>query len=362
MNRPLILNVDDNDLNRYLRSQYLSSANYELIEARTGSEALGIALEVRPDLVLLDVNMPDMDGIEVCRNIKQDPRTKGTMVLQISASAIAISDAVRALDGGADGYLIEPVESELLLAHIRSLLRLRDSEAALRRLNDRLQQFGYLASHDLQEPLRHVVIFSALLEQDYKSQLDETGRQHLERVTRSAVKLRGLLEDLLTYSRVSTLENTPVARVSLDDCLRKALSIYESAIEDGDARIVAQPLPLVLGDEIALAQVFQNLVGNSIKYRKPNHCVNISISACTRAREVVVSVQDDGLGFPPEFSEQIFGVFKRLHSDDIPGSGVGLAVCRAIVERHGGAIWAEGQEGRGATFNFSLPAYTMRSA
>jgi PAS domain S-box-containing protein len=139
MERPLILNVDDNEINRYVRSQHLSAAGFRLTEASTLREALRRAIEQRPDLVLLDVNLPDGNGMDLCRHLKSDPRLHGTMVLQISASAVGIADAVRGLEGGADGYLVEPVEGELLIAHVRSLLRLRDSEQALQKSEDRLR-------------------------------------------------------------------------------------------------------------------------------------------------------------------------------------------------------------------------------
>ncbi|MBL8210264.1 MAG: PAS domain-containing protein [Bryobacterales bacterium] len=139
MEAPLILNVDDNDINRYVRSQHLAAAGFRSLEATTVRQAMECALQKRPDLVLLDVNLPDGDGIDLCRCLKSDARLQGTMVLQISASAIGIADAVRGLEGGADGYLVEPVEGELLIAHVRSLLRLRDSEQALQKSEDRLR-------------------------------------------------------------------------------------------------------------------------------------------------------------------------------------------------------------------------------
>jgi signal transduction histidine kinase len=354
MRRTLILNVDDNEISRYLRTQCLSAENFDLVEARTGGEALRSTFELQPDLVLLDIHMPDMDGIEVCRKIKSDPRTQGVMVLHISASAVGIADAVRGLDR-ADGYLVEPVEPELLLAHVRCLLRLRESEAALRRSNERLRQFANLAGHDLQEPLRSIVSYSSLLEMHAQSMLDAEGKEYLQYVIRGASKLNQLLADILVYSRASTLEDVGSRRVSLDDCLRKAISIHESAIERGDAQIDAGPLPVVMGDETGITQVLQNLLSNSIKYRKPGQCVRIHVAAKRRVRDVLVSVSDDGQGFSQAYAEQVFGVFKRLHTSDVPGSGIGLAVCRAIIEQHGGVMRAEAQEGVGATFHFTLP-------
>jgi signal transduction histidine kinase len=353
--RPLILNVDDHEINRYVRSQYLRSADFDLLEAQTGAQTLEIALREQPDLVLLDVNLPDAHGTDICRLLKTEPRTRGMMVLQISASAVAIADAVNGLECGADGYLIEPVEPELLIAHIRSLLRLRESELAIRRLNDGLQQFAYMASHDLQEPLRTIRIYSDLLQQDLNGNLSDPARKHLSLIQAGAERMELLLKDILTYSRAADPQASVSGPASLEHCLKSALAVYQMAIEESKATITHEPLPVVEGDESALAEVFQNLIGNAIKYRKPDCPLNIHISSRRTARETVISVRDNGQGFRPEYAENIFGLFKRLHGRNTPGSGIGLAVCRAIVERHGGRIWAEGEEGKGATFNFALP-------
>jgi signal transduction histidine kinase len=355
MKKPLVLNVDDNEMSRSIRTQYLRAANLEVVEASSGMEALELAFGEQPDLVVLDVHLPDVNGGELCRRFKSDPRTEGTMVLQISASAVRFDDAVRGLDGGADGYLVEPVEPELLNAHVRSLLRLRESELKLRQSNDKLRQFVSLASHDLQEPLRAVLLFSEMLQRDAAASLSPEAAEHLERVREGGIRLQRLLEGLLTYVRSSAIESADSSPVSLQACVNEAIALCELQAREACASITTDPLPWVDGQENAITRVFQNLLSNAIKYRKSGQPVHIHISAQARSRDVVISVSDDGEGFSPAHADQVFGVFKRLHSRAIPGSGIGLAICKEIIERHGGSIWAESQPGAGATFRFTLP-------
>ena len=357
MRRPLILSVDDTEINRYIRAQSLTAADFDVLEARTGREALEHAFRERPDLVLLDVNLPDANGGDICRQIKKDPRTRGTMVLQISASAVGIADAVRGLEGGADGYLVEPVEGELLVAHVRSLLRLRDSEMALRQANERLEQFASMASHDLQEPLRPILIYARLLEREAAPRLTDRDRQHLLHLIDGASRLHTLLTDLLSYSRLATMQQTEFRVISLEECLRNALSALDHLVKESHATVTHDELPQVEGDATGITHVLQNLLSNAMKYRSPERELQVHVGVEKRARDVVVSVTDNGQGFSPQFAEHVFGAFKRLHSQETPGSGMGLAICRAIVERHQGTIWAESEPGKGSSFRFSVPAY-----
>src|SRR4051794_20343147 len=203
MKQARILNVDDRELNRYIRSQILHAAGYETIEAGTGREALEKTVFERPDLVLLDVHLPDISGLEVCRLIKSDKRTSGVMILQLSASAVEFTDAIRGLDQGADDYLIEPVEPELLLAKVRSILRLRAAEQSLRQTNEDLKQFAFAVSHDLQEPLRTLASYAQLFERRYREQLDTTADLYLSSIIDGAIRMSQLINDLLIYARLS---------------------------------------------------------------------------------------------------------------------------------------------------------------
>lgn len=350
-----ILNVDDREVNRYLRSEALRSARYHIIEATRGRDALEACITEQPDLVLLDVHLPDMSGLEVCRLIKADKRTSSVMVIQVSASAVHFSDAVRGLDTGADDYLVEPVEPELLLAKVRSMLRLRTAEQELRRRNEDLRQFAYAVSHDLQEPLRGIASYADLLKRRYRADLGETASMYLSQVMDGARRLSRLVTDLLEYSQLSTeMDETP-ALVNLGQIVEKVVALNESRIRESGAHISCSPLPVVRGNEARLIQLFTNLIGNALKYSRPGVAPRIQIESEHRGPEWLISVKDNGQGFRAESPEQVFGVFRRLHGREIPGSGIGLAICKAVVERVGGRIWAESVPGEGSVFRFTWP-------
>ncbi|MEO5336511.1 MAG: ATP-binding protein [Magnetospirillum sp. WYHS-4] len=235
--------------------------------------------------------------------------------------------------------------------------RLSDSVAELSRSNAELERFAYVAAHDLQEPLRNVVTYSQILEKRMASTLDETGRENLAVVVDGARRMRQLVGDLLTYSRV-TGGAEAFAPVDTKAALAMALTNLKEATGESHARIGFSDLPTVAGDRTQLALLFQNLVGNAIKYRRPGNVPSVDIHAELRDGWWWFSVTDDGIGIDPRYADQIFVIFKRLHTrDSYPGTGLGLALCRRIVERHGGRIWVEsGGDGRGSTFRFTLPA------
>lgn len=230
--------------------------------------------------------------------------------------------------------------------------KLQDS---LTESNSALEQFAFVASHDLQEPLRTVSSYADLLVRRYGSQLDEEGKQFINVISNGAKRMNALVQDLLIYARVQTEHNRP-ASSSLDAMLETALSQLKTSIEECDAVVTHDPLPEVPADQGQLVRLFQNLVGNSLKYRKPGVRPNVHVAAQEEGNAWVISVQDNGIGFDPKESAKIFRPFVRLHSHhEIPGTGVGLAICRRIVEHHGGRMWVESKAGEGATFYFSLP-------
>jgi light-regulated signal transduction histidine kinase (bacteriophytochrome) len=167
--------------------------------------------------------------------------------------------------------------------------------------------------------------------------------------------MKGLIDALLTYSRVVNVEGLPFGPVRLEAGIHSASMNLQAAIEESRAKVTHDPLPTVLADQVQLVQLFQNLMSNAIKYRLPEVPPHIHISAAQTARHCVVSVRDNGIGIDPDQAERIFGVFERLHGKDIPGTGIGLAICKRIVEKHGGNIWVESSRGEGATFRFTLP-------
>jgi light-regulated signal transduction histidine kinase (bacteriophytochrome) len=227
----------------------------------------------------------------------------------------------------------------------------------LERSNLDLQQFAYVASHDLQSPLRSISGFVQLLQMEYRGKLDEQAQDWIRRTVQSIRQMQTLIRDLLSYSRVDA-RSRPFTRIPFSDIVGDALTQLDSSIHDSAAQVTWDALPEVLGDRSQLVQLVQNLIGNGLTYRGSDP-PRIHLSAKHSGEEWIFSVRDNGIGIPPQFHQQIFEIFKRLHDQkEYPGTGIGLAVCRRVVNRHGGRIWVESEFGHGSTFCFTIPEGT----
>ena len=224
----------------------------------------------------------------------------------------------------------------------------------LQRVNRELEEFAYVASHDLQEPLRMVNIYTHLILKKLPSENQEMA-EYGEFVRTGVLRMEKLIRDLLTFSLTVHTESLPVGIADLSASLTEALSALKIRLEESRAIVTALALPTVRGDTTQLTHVFLNLISNALKYRKQDQIPKIHISAEQDGEQWIISMQDNGIGFEQQYAERIFGLFKRLHKDEYPGTGLGLAICKRIVERYGGRMWAEGRLGEGSTFNFSLP-------
>lgn len=249
---------------------------------------------------------------------------------------------------------IRELNTSLELRVAERTSELRDSIEALRRSNEDLNQFVYAASHDLQEPLRLVALYSQMLQKKHADKLDSQAEQYLNYVLNGALRMEALLKDLLTYSQLGSPGEGPLREVSCIEVMRKVMLNLQASIEQNDAIITWNGLPNVEAHEIRLLQLFQNLVGNAIKYRRDDP-PRIHVDAKRRLTDWLFTIQDNGIGIKPEYSQQIFGIFKRLHGNAYPGTGIGLAICQRIVESYGGRIWLDSTPGQGSTFYFSLP-------
>lgn len=247
-------------------------------------------------------------------------------------------------------------------AHANQAAELRQSEAQMRTLmkkleqsNHELEQFAYVAAHDLQEPLRTISSFSSLLESRNGGQLDESGKLFLGFILKGATRARQLIQDLLDFSRIGNSEVRLDQVVELQDSINDAEAALAGAIRDSQATIVSTDLPSVHGDPAQLTQLFQNLLGNAIKFRTDTP-PRIEISAKEQAHAWKISVSDNGIGIRPEYHTRVFTIFQRLHTQDqYTGTGIGLAICKRIIERHNGEIGIESRPGEGSTFFFTLP-------
>jgi PAS domain S-box-containing protein len=238
--------------------------------------------------------------------------------------------------------------------------RVEERTADLVRSNADLQQFAYVASHDLQEPLRMVASFMQLLEKRYKGRLDEQADRWIEYAVDGATRMQTLINDLLAYSRVGTHGNA-FNFFALTEVLSNVVKNLQLSIVESGAEITFDAMPGVTGDAVQLTSLFQNLIENSIKYRGEN-TPRIHVSAQRQGEDWLFCVRDNGIGFDPQFSERIFIIFQRLHNrTKYPGTGIGLAVCKRIVERHSGRIWVETEPGKGAAFYFTLPVTPKES-
>ena len=290
-------------------------------------------------------------------------------MLQISATATAAPHATAALNSGADAYLAEPVDPDVLVATVRALLRLRTAERALalansrleavncdlQKSNESLEQFAYVASHDLQEPLRTVTTFASLLERSLGSRLTGEEQQYVEYIVGGANRMRMLIDDLLHYSQIGQ-SHSASASVDLNAVFAWAKENLRELIAQSGAEVTAENLPVVHGDEAQLCHVVQNLIGNAIKYRRDEATPRVHFTASMKDGRWVIRVEDNGIGIERQYWDYVFIPFKRLHGRDIPGTGIGLAVCRRVIEAHGGRIWVDSTFGKGSTFSFTLPA------
>lgn len=232
--------------------------------------------------------------------------------------------------------------------------KLKETMNELERSNKELEQFAYVASHDLQEPLRMISSYLQLLERRYKSQLDAEADEFIEFAVDGAKRLQGLINDLLIFSRVGT-RGKKFESTDTEEILDQALSNLGLMIEDSRANVTHDPLPLLQADDVQIGQLFQNLLGNAIKFhgKKPP---KVHVTVNKKENEWVFSVQDNGIGMDPKFADRAFMIFQRLNpKEEYPGTGIGLAVCKRIVERHNGKIWFDSTPGSGTTFYFTIP-------
>jgi PAS domain S-box-containing protein len=274
-------------------------------------------------------------------------RKDGTLV-DVSLSVSPIRDASGRIVGAAK--IIRDISERK-----RAEQQLAERAERLAQSNEELEQFAYVASHDLQEPLRMVSSYTQLLARRYKDKLDDNAREFIQYAVDGATRMQVLINDLLAYSRLDT-RGWNVVPTSSQAALERALANLRLAIEESGAAVTHGPLPTVIADAVQLTQLFQNLVGNALKFRGAEPA-RVHVSAERSDDEWVFAVRDNGIGIDPSYGERIFVIFQRLHGrTEYPGTGIGLAICKKIVERHGGRIWLEVASGPGATFRFTLPA------
>ena len=407
-----ILAVDDREDNLLSIETILEREDYTIVKALSGRAALKILLRHQDfTLILMDVQMPDMNGFETAALIYEREKLRHIPIIFITAHNQGEERMYEGYKMGGVDFIYKPINPELLrykvgvfvelyqkthqlINHEKRLLTANKnlekeieerkiSEEKIRLLNQQLVQnnqqlkntieeldrFAYVASHDLQEPLRKILVFSDKIQTRYREVVDEEMDKNLDKIVRASERMQLLISDLLRFSRHTTTDDD-FSLVDLNVLANDVLADMEIEIDRNEAQVQIERLPEVWGIPSQLRQLFQNLVGNAIKFRKKDAIPVIHIYAelkpvhgsANGKDHCRIIVQDNGIGFDPKFIDDIFVVFKRLHSyHEFEGSGVGLSICKKIVERHNGFITAESKIGFGSKFIIDLPAAKISS-
>ena len=391
-----ILIVDDNPNNLKVLYTYLKNAGFEVLVAEDGKSGIEAVEHSIPELILLDVMMPDMDGFEVCRRLKSDRATRGIPIIFLTALSEAVNKVMGFEVGGVD-YITQPIENEEVVARVKTHLSMQRMRLALQQQNENLkreierrqkvetrlqlsnnsleetvadrtaeltssnqdlEQFAYIASHDLRQPLRKIRMCTEYLLEDYAHCFDEQAESYMEYITKSVDRMYLLIDDLLTYSRIGKQEETYVS-IDLDNVVKDCLEDLSLIVEEKQATINCDNLPTIEGNLSEMRQLFQNLIGNALKFCNRPPIVNIS--AVPQGESCLFKVEDNGIGIEPQYTNKIFQMFQRLHtSSEYEGTGIGLAICQKIVTRYGGEIWVESELEKGSVFCFTISSSYFR--
>lgn len=399
-----ILAVDDREDNLLSIETILEQEHYTIIKANSGRAALKILLQQHDfTLILMDVQMPDMNGFETASLIYEREKLRNIPIIFITAHNQGEEKMYEGYKMGGVDFIYKPINPELLrykvsvfvelyqktnelLNHERKLLssnkRLereieerKRTEEKIRLLNEQLlenniqlkstieelDRFAYVASHDLQEPLRKILVFSDKIQSRYKDSLDEEMVRSLEKIVKASSRMQSLINDLLKFSRQTTTHED-FTLIPLDVLLQDVTADLEIEIDRSAAHIEWSELPKVWGIASQLRQLFQNLLSNAIKFRKSDMVPMIHIYAEKWNHYHRIIIHDNGIGFEEKYADEIFMVFKRLHSyHEFEGSGVGLSICKKIIEKHNGLIKAESNPGVGSKFIIDFPIVDLRS-
>jgi signal transduction histidine kinase len=317
------------------------------------------------DIILADYSLPTFRGMDALDILRESSLTTPLILV---TGALNSETAIECVKQGAMDYVLKDHLARLPISVRRALedVRLREDRARaqeqlankveeLARSNCDLEQFAYVASHDLQEPLRMVAAYTQLLSERYQGKLDSAADRYIGYAVEGATRMQGLLEDLLAFSRVGRNGVTP-APTDVNSAINEVLKNLDLAMKEHGVTVTCHPLPTVMADRFQLVQLFQNLLGNAIKFRAKRNS-SVTISAEEKGHEWLFSVFDNGIGIAEEHKDLVFKIFQRLHTRvEYPGNGVGLAICKKIVEHNGGRIWVESELGQGSNFRFTFPA------
>jgi signal transduction histidine kinase len=361
--RAKILLVDDRAENLVALEAALRPLGQELVSAQSGEEALRCLLSEEFAVILLDVQMPGMDGFETAARIKERERSRHIPIIFLTAISRELHQQLRGYEVGAVDYIAKPFDPWVLRSKVAVFVELYDKTqrvqaqaAQLARSNAELEQFAEVVSHDLRNPLVSVVGYLQMLADGSTGDLAGDTKDFVERALRAAESMGSLIDDLLSYALAGKAVG-PLRATDAGQAVERAISNLYGEIEAADAKISAGNLPVVPADSSQLTRLFQNLIGNSVKYRCAERALEVDIGAERRDDHWLFSVTDNGAGVVSDEAGSVFTMFYRGSSaEGRPGTGIGLAICKKVIEAHGGHIWAEPRDHGGTIVRFTLPA------
>jgi signal transduction histidine kinase len=360
--RPNILIVDDRKENLLATEKVLKKLVAAIFKASSGNEALSLMLRHHFAVVLLDVQMPEMDGFEVAMLMQDHESMRGIPIIFVTAISKEEKYATRAAEIGAVDYIFKPINSELLKSKVSVYLdiyvqrhQILALNAVLSQSNEELERFAYICSHDMQEPVRMMNTYAGLLASVTAGQLDESADMYLRFIISNAQRMQKMIHDILTFSRVGR-DEVRMDRLDSNDIVREVLAEFETAIAEKQARITCSELPALETSPTLMRVLFQNLIGNALKFQDGHVPPEVGIAAQREEKVWRFLVRDNGIGIDPAFHDKIFAIFQRLHrKESYPGTGIGLSTCKKFVELCGGDIGFESAPGVGSTFFFTIP-------
>lgn len=359
---PNILIVDDRKENLLATEKVLKNLQAKIFKANSGNEALSLMLRHKFAAVLLDVQMPEMDGFETAQLMQEYDSMQNTPIIFVTAISKEDKYASRAAGLGAVDYIFKPINADILRSKVKVYLDLyvqREQilklNAVLRQSNEELERFAYICSHDMQEPVRMMHSYGELLERDCAANLGPDGVKYLKFITGSARHMQKMISDILTFSRIGR-EAPEIETVQCDEIIREVLGKFETVIAEKNAWVTCNPLPTLKTSNTLIRVLFQNLVGNALKFQDGALAPEIDIRAERKGQAWEFTIRDNGIGIDPVFNDKVFAIFQRYHrKEEYPGTGIGLSTCKKFLEIYGGAIWFESTPGRGSVFYFTIP-------
>jgi two-component system sensor histidine kinase/response regulator len=353
INKKEILIVDDSPEQIETAVHALKSSNYTVRVATKGSSALKLLEKRSPDLILLDIFMPQMDGFELCRNIKANENLKNIPVIFLTSSDD--EDSIKkGFDSGAQDYVTKPFNPTELLARVKTHIKLKEQAQSLLDANRELDSFCYTIAHDLKAPLLSISKLIEYFAEDYKEILDINASEILSGIYKKSQELTGIIEHLLEFSRMCELTMNP-DKIDMNKLFSNVWNELISAYPEKKFQIKIGVLPQITGDAIMMRLLVTNVLSNCIKYTGTREISKVEVQCTEHQNHYIFCVSDNGVGFDMKYSSRLFQVFQRLHSaKEFAGTGVGLSICQRILKRHNGLAWMTAEVDNGASFYFSL--------